>query len=80
MGAAGVSVDADLTELVQARSEGNPLYVSTLARLLAGRPAPGLDTEAVIRIVGSSPEVSQLVTSLLRGLEPEVSAAVAAAD
>jgi predicted ATPase len=80
LGAAGVSVDADLADLIQARSEGNPLYVSTLARVLAGSPATALDSDAVARIVGSSAEVSHLVTSLLRGLEPEVSAAVAAAS
>lgn len=80
LGTAGVSVGPDLAELVQARSEGNPLYASTLARLLAARPATAMDTDEVARIVGSSPEVSHLVTSLLRGLDPEVSAAVAAAS
>jgi predicted ATPase len=80
LGAAGVSVDTDLADLIQTRSEGNPLYVSTLARVLAGSPATALDTEEVSRIVGSSAEVSQLITSLLRGLDPEVSATVAAAS
>ena len=80
LAAAGVSVDAGLADLIQARSEGNPLYVSTLARVLAGSPATALDTDAVARIVGGSAEVSHLVTSLLRGLEPEVSAAVTAAS
>jgi DNA-binding CsgD family transcriptional regulator len=80
LGAAGVSMDRNLAELVEARSEGNPLYVSTLARVLAVSPARALDTDAVARIVGSSAEVSHLVTALLRGLDAEASAAVAAAS
>ena len=80
LNAAGVSMDTDLAELVQARSEGNPLYVSTLARVLAVSRATELDADSVARIVGSSAEVSHLVTSLLRGLGPEISAAVAAAS
>ncbi len=80
LSAAGVSVDTDLAELVQARAEGNPLYVSTLARVLAVSPVTALDTDSVARIVGSSAEVSHLLTSLVRGLDPEISAAVAAAS
>ncbi len=58
---AGVATDPDLVRFVHARSEGNPLYVATLARVLAEQPGTGYDTEAIARIAGGSAEVSHLV-------------------
>jgi DNA-binding CsgD family transcriptional regulator len=68
---AGLTADVGLAELVHARSEGNPLYVATLARLLATRPGIATDVDAVARIVGGSAEISHLVSSLLRELDED---------
>ena len=68
---AGVATDPDLVRFVHARSEGNPLYVATLARVLAEQPGTGYDTEAIARIAGGSAEVSHLVSSLSDGLDDD---------
>ena len=62
------------------RSEGNPLNVTTLARLLAARPGPAPDADAVARIAGGSAEVGHLVSSLLRDLDDDARALLAAAS
>jgi DNA-binding CsgD family transcriptional regulator len=67
--AAGLTADPGLADLVHARSEGNPLYVVTLARLLAVRPGIAADADAVAQLAGGSAEVSHLVSSLLRDLD-----------
>ena len=79
MKGAGVTV-TPLSRMVHARSEGNPLYVTTLARLLAREPGYLADEHALSRIVGSSAEVSGLVRSLLRGLDDDAAAVLAAAS
>ena len=66
--------------MVHARSDGNPLYVTTLARLLAREPGCLADERALSRFVGSSAEVSGLVQSLLRGLDDDAAAVLAAAS
>jgi DNA-binding NarL/FixJ family response regulator len=78
--AAGVAMDQDLVRFVHARSEGNPLYVATLARVLAAQPGTGYDTDAVTRIAGSSAEVSRLVSSLSDGLDDGARDLLAAAS
>jgi DNA-binding CsgD family transcriptional regulator len=78
--AAGLTVTPELARMVRARSDGNPLYVTTLARLLASGKDGPLDEDALARIVGSSAEVGGLLRSLLRGLDDEVAAVLAAAS
>jgi DNA-binding CsgD family transcriptional regulator len=78
--AAGLPADPVLAQFVHARSEGNPLYVTTLARLLATRPGPGGDADALVRIAGGSAEISHLVSSLLRDLDPGARDVLAAAS
>jgi DNA-binding CsgD family transcriptional regulator len=78
--AAGVTMDPELARFVHARSEGNPLYVITLARVLAAQPRPAADADAVARIAAGSAEVSHLVSSLLRDLDHGASALLAAAS
>lgn len=78
--ATGLDADLGLAQLVYARSEGNPLYVVTLARLLAAQPAAEGDTEALARIAGGSAEISHLVSSLLRDLDPDTRELLAAAS
>lgn len=78
--AAGATADPGLAELVHARSGGNPLYVVTLARVLATRPGIATDAEAVAQLAGASAEVSHLVSSLLRGLDEDVRRLLAAAS
>jgi DNA-binding CsgD family transcriptional regulator len=78
--AAGVIMDPELARFVHARSEGNPLYVITLARVLAAQPGAAADADAVARIAAGSAEVSHLVSSLLRDLDHGASALLAAAS
>jgi predicted ATPase/DNA-binding CsgD family transcriptional regulator len=78
--AGGVTVDPGLADLVHARSEGNPLYVVTLAQLLAARPGIAADADAVAQIAGGSAEVSHLVSSLLRYLDDGCRGLLAAAS
>ena len=80
MKAAGVTVTPALSRMVYARSGGNPLYVTTLARLLAREPGYPADERALSRFVGSSAEVSGLVQSLLHGLDDDAAAVLAAAS
>jgi DNA-binding CsgD family transcriptional regulator len=80
MQAAGVSTDPDLVRFVHARSEGNPLYVATLARVLGARPGAGYDTDAVARLAGGSAEISHLVSSLSGGLDDGARGLLAAAS
>jgi DNA-binding CsgD family transcriptional regulator len=78
--AAGVTADPELARFVHARSEGNALYVTTLARVLAAQPGAAADADAVARIAAGSAEVSQLVASLLRDLDDGARAVLAAAS
>ena len=78
--AIGLTADPGLAGLVHARSEGNPLYVVTLARLLSARPDIAADADAVARIAGGSAEVSHLVSSLLRDLDDNCRGLLAAAS
>ena len=78
--AAGVTVTPELARVVRAHAGGNPLYVTTLARLLVTEPGGPLDEHTLARIVGGSAEVSGLVRSLLRGLDDEACAVLAAAS
>ena len=78
--AAGVTVTPELARVVRVHARGNPLYVTTLARLLVTEPGGPLDEHTLARIVGGSPEVSGLVRSLLRGLDDEACAVLAAAS
>ena len=78
--AAGLPAEPDLAQLVHGRSEGNPLYVATLARLLAARPDGERDTDTLARIAGGSAEISHLVSSLLRDLDPDARSLLAAAS
>ena len=80
MQAAGVSVRSDLVRFVHARSEGNPLYVTTLARVLAEQPGHGYDADAVARVAGGCAEISHLVSSLSDGLGDGARALLAAAS
>jgi hypothetical protein len=77
---AGVAADPDVARFVYARSEGNPLYVATLARVLAAQPGTAADTDTVARIAGSSAEISHLVSSLTGGLDEGVRGLLAAAS
>jgi DNA-binding CsgD family transcriptional regulator len=78
--AAGVTMDPELARFVHARSEGNPLYVTTLARVLAAQPGAAADADAVARIAAGSAEVSHLIYSLLRDLDDGASVLLAAAS
>ncbi len=78
--AAGLAADPDLARFVHARSEGNPLYVATLARVLAAQPGPVPDTDTVARIAGGSAEISHLVSSLSDGLDDGARELLAAAS
>jgi DNA-binding CsgD family transcriptional regulator len=77
---AGVATDPHLVRFVHVRSEGNPLYVATLARVLAAQTGTGPDLDAVVRIAGRSAEVSHLVSSLLGGLDDAARELLAAAS
>ena len=77
---AGLSTDPDLAQFVHARSEGNPLYVATLARLLAAKPGAARDADTLARVVGATAEISHLVSSLLRDLDPGAREVLAAAS
>jgi DNA-binding CsgD family transcriptional regulator len=77
---AGLASDPDLVRFVHARSEGNPLYVATLARVLAAQPSAGYDANAVARMAGGSAEVSHLVSSLSDGLDDGARDLLAAAS
>ena len=77
---AGLAADPDLARFVHARSEGNPLYVATLARVLAARPEAALDADAVARVAGASAEISHLVSSLTAGLDEGTRDLLAAAS
>ena len=80
LGTVGLTADPGLADLVHARSEGNPLYVVTLARLLAARPGIAADADAVAQIAGGSAEVNHLVSSLLRDLDDGCRGLLAAAS
>jgi len=80
MQAARVSTHSDLVRFVHARSEGNPLYVATLARVLAAQPAADYDADAVARVAGGSAEISHLVASLSEGLDDGARDLLAAAS
>ena len=77
---AGVAADPDVARFVHARSEGNPLYVATLARVLAAQPGTAADTDTVARIAGGSAEISHLVSSLSDGLDDDARGLLAAAS
>jgi len=77
---AGVARDPDLVRFVHARSEGNALYVATLARVLAAQPSGSYDTAAIARSAGGSAEVSHLVSSLSDGLDDGARGLLAAAS
>ena len=77
---AGVAADPDVARFVHARSEGNPLYVATLARVLAAQPGTAPDTDTVARIAGGSAEISHLVSSLSGGLDDGARGLLAAAS
>jgi DNA-binding CsgD family transcriptional regulator len=77
---AGVAADPDVARFVHARSEGNPLYVATLARVLAAQPGTAPDTDTVARIAGGSAEISHLVSSLSGGLDDGARDLLAAAS
>jgi predicted ATPase/DNA-binding CsgD family transcriptional regulator len=78
--AAGIAMDPELARAVHARSEGNPLYVATLARVLATRPGIAPDADAVTQIAGGSAEISRLVWSLLRDVDDSGRGLLAAAS
>jgi DNA-binding CsgD family transcriptional regulator len=78
--AAGLAAGPGLAQFVHARSEGNPLYVATLARLLAARPGAEIDASALARVAGASAQISHLVSSLLRELAPGTRELLAAAS
>jgi len=77
---AGLAKNPDLVRFVHARSEGNPLYVATLAGALAAQPSGGYDAAAVVRIAGGSAEVSHRVASLSDGLDDGARGLLAAAS
>ncbi len=77
---AGVAADPDVARFVHARSEGNPLYVATLARVLAAQPGTAADTDTVARIAGGSAEISHLVSSLSGSLDDGARGLLAAAS
>jgi DNA-binding CsgD family transcriptional regulator len=78
--AAGIAMDPELARAVHARSEGNPLYVATLARVLATQPGIAPDADAVAQIAGGSAEISRLVSSLLRDVDDSCCGLLAAAS
>ncbi len=78
--AAGMAMDPELARAAHARSEGNPLYVTTLARVLATQPGTAPDADAVTQIAGGSAEVGRLVSSLLRDLDDSARGLLAAAS
>ena len=77
---AGVAADPDVARFVYARSEGNPLYVATLARVLAAQPGIAPHTDTVACIAGGSAEISHLVSSLSGGLDEGTRGLLAAAS
>src|SRR5271165_6878935 len=77
---AGLAAAPDVARFVHARSEGNPLYVATLARVLAAQPGTAADTDTVARIAGGSAEISHLVSSLSAGLDDGARDLLAAAS
>ncbi|MGH3176919.1 MAG: AAA family ATPase, partial [Streptosporangiaceae bacterium] len=77
---AGLAPDPDLARAVHTRSEGNPLYVATLARVLATRPEAAPDSDTVTRVAGASAEISHLVSSLTSGLDEGARRLLAAAS
>jgi DNA-binding CsgD family transcriptional regulator len=77
---AGLTASPGLARAVHARSEGNPLYVTTLARVLTALPGPAPEADAVTRMAGGTAEVSHLVATLLRDVADEVRAVLAAAS
>ena len=77
---AGVAADPDVARFVHARSDGNPLYVATLARVLAAQPGTAADTDTVARIAGGSAEISHLISSLSDGLDDGARGLLAAAS
>ena len=77
---AGVAADPDVARFVHARSEGNPLYVATLARVLAAQPGTAPDADTVARVAGGSAEISHLVSSLSGGLDDGARDLLAAAS
>jgi len=78
--AAGIAMDPELARAVHARSEGNPLYVATLARVLATQPGIAPDADTVAQIAGGSAEISRLVSSLLRDVDDSGCGLLAAAS
>ena len=78
--AAGIAMDPELARAVHARSEGNPLYVATLARVLATQPGIAPDADTVAQIAGGSAEISRLVSSLLRDVDDSCCGLLAAAS
>ena len=78
--ASDVTTNPEVARFVHARSEGNALYVTTLARVLAAQPGAAADADAVARIAAGSAEVSHLVASLLRDLDDGACALLAAAS
>jgi DNA-binding CsgD family transcriptional regulator len=78
--AAGVIVDADLAGFVYRQSEGNALYVVTLAQVLATQPDALPDLAALALIVGGSTAIRYLVSSLLSGLTNSTRDLLAAAS
>jgi DNA-binding CsgD family transcriptional regulator len=76
----GLPAGPDLTRAVHARSEGNPLYATTLARVLAAQPGLARDAEAVTRIAGGRPEIRHLVSALIRDIDDDGRAVLAAAS
>jgi DNA-binding CsgD family transcriptional regulator len=77
---AGVAADPAVARFVHARSDGNPLYVATLARVLAAQPGTAPDADTVARIAGGSVEISHLVSSLSGGLDDGARGLLAAAS
>ena len=77
---AGLAADPDLARFVHARSEGNPLYVATLARVLAARPEAAADSDVVARVAGASAQISHLVSSLTASLDEGTRDLLAAAS
>ena len=77
---AGVAANPDVARFVHARSDGNPLYVATLARVLAAQPGTAADADTVARIAGGTAEISRLVSSLSGGLDDGARGLLAAAS
>ena len=78
--AAGVTADPELARFVHARSEGNALYVTTLARLLAAQPGAAADADAVARSRAAALRSATWSSSLLRDLDDGARALLAAAS